>query len=110
MIPTATTTITVLRVAPGDVTDDPYSGATPADRTTVITGVRAVIDRGRGSERVAGGEQGVVDLTLTCDPVSLGHTDQVRDDATGDVYDVTWTVAYPRSHVEAGLRWVQGVV
>ncbi len=107
MIPLATTTISVLRVPPGDVYDEPYG--TPAARTAVSTGTRAVIDRGRGAERVAGGEQSSLDLTLTADPVDLNHTDQVRDDTTNTIYQVTYVVTYWDSHLEAGLRVVTGL-
>ncbi len=110
MIPTSTTTITVLRSPVAGDYDEPYSGSTPADRTPVYAGVRAVIDRGTGSQRIAGGEQEVVDALLVCDPTPLSYRDQIRDDNTGDVYDIVWTIAYAPSHNEAGLRLVRGVV
>lgn len=111
MIPLSTTTITVLRTPAADIYDEPYSGSTPADREIVATGVRAVIDRPSGfKEQMAGGEQSIVELWLTADPVDLTHLDLVRDDTTSQVYGVRYVIAYAGSHVEAGLRIVEGVL
>lgn len=107
MIPLATTTITVLRAPAGDDDAEPYSGRTPDEWDEVAT-VRAVIDPGAGREQIAGGEQGISDLDLTCDLVDLNRLDQVRDDSTGITYRVVWLMTYPGEHIEAGLRLVEG--
>lgn len=109
-VPLHTTTISVLRV-PADSTRDPYDPQ-PAP-TVVASGVRAHISSPRGREQTAGGSQEVVEFRLTCDPVDLRHTDQVQDEQTGAVYDVTW--ARSREGVgldqtQAGLQQVTGVV
>lgn len=109
MIPLATTTIAVLRASAPDQYDEPYGGSTPADRSEVAAGVRAVIDRPTGREQVAGGEQNRVDLSLACDPCDINHLDQVRDENTDQVYRVVWVLAYP-GHVEGGLQIVSGEV
>lgn len=109
MIPTATTTIAVLRSPSSDQYDEPYGGGGPGDRTTVASGVRAVIDRPFGREQVAGGEQSQVTLSLVCDPCDIGYRDMVRDERTGVVYQVQWALHYG-PHVEGGIQIVQGVV
>lgn len=108
-IPLATTTITVLRSPAGDVYDEPYGGDVPADWDTVVTGVRAVIDRAGGREQVAGGEQNRVDLALACDPCDVDHLDAIRDDRTGATYRVVWVLNYG-PHIEGGLQIVKGVL
>lgn len=110
MIPIATTTIAVLRVT-ADPTYDGFdsASATPA---TVASGVRAVIGEPSGSETVQGNaSQEDVTYRLDADPVSLLDTDQVRDEVTGDTYDVVWARArggFGLSHTVAGLRQVRG--
>lgn len=110
MIGFATTTITVLRVA-DDPDRDPYdTQPAPAE---VHTGVRAHIGAPTGGERVAGGEQSRIDLRLTCDPVDLRHTDQVRDDTTGETFQVVWVkqrTGFKLDHVTAFLQYIEGAV
>ena len=108
-IPLATTQISVLRVA-ADPARDPYD-AKPA-AAVIASGIRAHISTPNGREQTAGGSQEVVEFRLSCDPVDLRHTDQVQDEATGAVYEVTWARAREGlglDHVEAGLKQVAGV-
>src|SRR4051812_20257731 len=91
MIPVATTTIRVLRQTPAP---EPYEAAVddhgdPVEPTVVASGVRAQISTSRGAEARAGSQE-IVDFRLSCDPVQLNHHDQVEDEASGDVYEVTW--------------------
>ncbi|MGE0133760.1 MAG: hypothetical protein AB7L91_06295 [Dehalococcoidia bacterium] len=110
MIPVHTTTISVLRVEADDGRD-PLDEQPAAD--VIANGVRAHISTSRGSERVAsGGQQEVVYFRLSCDPTDIRHTDQVRDDATGELYAVEWArqrVGYGLDHTQAGLKQVRGV-
>lgn len=114
MIPLATTTIDVLRLAEADRFAEPYSGDTLPRRTTQFEGVRAVIqrqsNRSSGIEQNAGGEQSITDLELTADLIDLKHTDLVRDNSSDIVYRVVWVISYPGEHTEAGLRRVEGLV
>lgn len=113
-IPLATTTIAVLRL-PDDATRDPYE-AQP-EPAVAAAGIRAHFSSPRGNEVHRGGQQSEVTDRLGCDLVDLRHTDQVRDETTGDVYDVVW-VRTRRStdpgmagldHIEAGVRRVTGL-
>lgn len=108
-IPLATTQISVLRVA-ADPTRDPYD-AQPAP-AVLASGVRAHISTPNGREQTAGGSQEVVEFRMSCDPVDLRHTDQVQDEGSGAIYEVTWARAREGlglDHVEAGLKQVAGV-
>lgn len=113
MIPVATTTITVLRRptldGDGNVID-PYD-AQPAP-AVLASNVRAHISTPSGSERTAGGSETTVQWRLDCDPTDMAHTDQVRDDSTGVVYDVTWVAerrGFGLDHLVADLRRVEGM-
>lgn len=108
MIPLATTTVAVLRLPAGTDDDEPYSGNDPASWDVAATGIRAVIDRPRGREQLAGGEQSISDFELICDTADIGRLDQVKDETTGTVYRVVWVMSYPGEHTEAGLRLVEG--
>lgn len=113
MIPLATTTIAVLRRTASD-TADPYEAPAAAPKV-IARGVRASIymSGARSDEEVRGGSQEVRELRLSCDPVDLTHTDQVRDERSGDVYDVTWVQrrsGLNLDHVEAALKTVDGLV
>lgn len=112
MIPLATTTISVLRIKPEDVYDEPYGGERPTDRDVAASGVRAVIyrpvARSAGREQRAGGEQAIAELDLACDPCGITYLDWIKDDTTGAVYEVIYALAYPGDHEEAGLRLVEG--
>lgn len=112
-LPNATTRISVLRKA-ADATRDPYD--TQPAATAVATGIRAHISAPmqRSDEEVHGGSQEVVQFPMHCDPVDLRHTDQVEDEATGEVYEVVWArqrLAMPGGldHVEAELKQVSGL-
>jgi hypothetical protein len=113
MIPVSTTTIAVLRID-ADPTRDPTDAQPPA--AVIASGVRAHISTSRGIEATStGASQEIVYFRMSCDPVDLSNADQVRDEATGEVYDVLWsrprTGAIPGlDHVQAGLRQVSGVV
>lgn len=86
MIPLHTTTIDVLR-SDQDGTKDRLD---PLTWSTVHPNVRAVISTPIGSERVAGGSSEDVSARLDCDPVAIRHTDRVRDNTTGETFEVTW--------------------
>lgn len=108
-IPLATTTITVLRVA-DDPTRDPYDE--PPAAAEAYTGVRAHIGSATGREQVAGGSQSITDLRLTCDPIDLRHTDQVRDDTTSETFDVVWVknrTGLGMDHTAALLQHQEGL-
>lgn len=117
MIPESTTTFTILRrrsnIPDGMV--DPYE---PEDTTTaqitVASGVRAHISRPSGAERYRGGSQEVVQLPFVCDLADVSNLDQVRDETTGKVYDVTWAEGrqpgFGLDHVTGTLRAVSGLV
>lgn len=111
MIPVATTTIEVLRL-PADPTRDPEDPQ-PAP-VSVASGVRAHISTSRGREVVQGqSTQEIVEFRLSCDTADIQQDDQVRDEATGEVYHVMW--ARSRSglgleHTQAGLKQVSGNV
>jgi len=90
---------------------DPYD--TPPGPTVVSSGIRAHISTPRGRERTAGGSQEVVEFRLTCDPVDLRHTDQVQDEQTSALYEVTWArtrEGFGLDQTQAGLKQVSGVV
>ena len=110
-IPVHTTTISVLRV-PADPERDPLDPQPPA--AVIASGVRAHISTSRGSEAVAsGGSQEVVYFRMSCDPTDLVHTDQVQDEQTGELYEVTWArfrVGMGLDHTQAGMKQVSGVV
>lgn len=110
MIPLATTRVSVLRQASGDIYNEPYAGDDTPARDVFAPGVRAVIDRGTGNEQMAGAEQNVMSFRLTCDPVHLVPTDTVRDDETGAVYRVIWCQTFVGWQTEAGLEIVTGEV
>lgn len=106
-----TTTIEVLRVV-ADPLRDPYDAAPAA--SVIASGIRAQISTSTGRERTVGGSQEVVEFRLTCDPVDLTNTDQVRDENTDEVYEVLWArlrpgIAPGQKHVEGALRQVSGV-
>lgn len=109
MIPLATTTITVKRVAE----TEPGEGRTT---TTLARAVRAHIGSMTGTEQLRpGGGRAVVSFRLDCDLLPSGtilHTDQVVDETTGTTYEVAW--ARERrglgvDHIEAGLSVTTGV-
>ena len=111
MISVATTTISVLRV-PSDPTRDPLDPQPEAE--VVASKVRAHISTSRGSERVSsGGAQEVVYFRLSCDPTDIRYEDQVRDETTGEVYEVEWArqrIGLGLDHTQCGLKQVAGVV
>jgi hypothetical protein len=109
MIPYATTTITVLRV-PADPARDPEDPQPEA--AAVATGVRAHISTSNGREEIEGAStQEIVAFRLSCDPTEILKDDQVRDDSTGEVYEVAWARerrGLGLDHMEGGLRQVRG--
>lgn len=111
MIPVATTTISVLRV-PADPLRDPEDPQPPAE--VIASGVRAHISTSRGREVVQGqASQEIVDFRLSCDPTDLDGGDQVKDEATDEVYEVTWARlrrGFGLDHTQAGLKQVSGVL
>ena len=104
-----TTTIGVLRIS-ADPARDPYDAKPAAE--VIASGIRAHISTPRGREQTAGGSQEVVEFRLSCDPVDLRHTDEVQDEQTGALYEVTWArvrQGLGLDHIEAGLKQVAGV-
>jgi len=101
-IPISTTTVSVLtRTQP-----EPYETATWA---VVSAGTRAVIGAPSGREGMATGSAEVVDAVLHADTLELDHGQRVRDDRTGETWDVVWVQVrqgYALDHVRAGLRRV----
>lgn len=122
MIPFATTSITIYRRDEEQMYAEPYSGLKAEDRNVVVAqGIRAVIDvavgRQAGIERNRGGESVRTELRLVADMCDLKHTDQIKDEFSGLVYDISWLVHFPPQgagdddgHVEAGVVNVQGVI
>lgn len=113
-IPIHTTHITVLRV-PTTPDLDPLDTQPAAEEIAV--GVRAHISSPRGAEETqSGGQQEVVTWRLSCDPTDLRHTDQIRDERTGEIYEVLWSrdlgfsigEATGMEHIEAGVKQVKG--
>lgn len=114
-LPLATTTIAISRGRVADQYADPYEGGGAADRDTVDSGIRAVIDAPTGREYVAGGEQTVTTFRLLADPCDLRRTDVVVDERSSITYRVMWTLPYYNpfgnaDHVEAGLELVEGLI
>lgn len=111
-LPTATTTISILRppdtVSPEDASYDLTSIA-PA---TVATGIAAVIGISpSGRSELNAGSQEVLNFRLSADPCDLRHTDIVLDESTGEKFQVMWVKARTGlglDHVAAGLRSVIG--
>ncbi len=107
-IPFATTKITVLRNTDPDA--EPYQE--PAPRTEIATGIRAVLSGAAGAEIRAGGEQVRTRTRFHCDPTDVNHTDQVRDETTGILYNVLW-VDYrpgPIEFIFGDLGKVEGAI
>lgn len=110
MIPLSTTTISVLRVAEADLYAEPYAGSDEAARTTVASGIRAVIDRPGGNLQQEGGQQNVADYGLVADPIpELKYLDLIKEDTTGRTFKIVWFIDY-FDHVEALMRDVEGEV
>lgn len=110
MIPLATTTISVKRVAADDDRDgyDPLPSA-----STVATGVRAHLSSPSGREDRAGGSRQTSTARLLCDPTDLLHTDTVVDDSTSLEYAVVGVeqhVGLGLDHTAAALQLVSGAV
>lgn len=113
-LPLATTTVTVLRPPTSDDYAEPYGGTRTADLVEVESGVRAALDvpvaRDAGREYRAGGEQTLTEFRFAVDPCDVRNTDYMRDDRTGVLYRVTWVFEFADSHIEGGLRLVEGLV
>lgn len=114
-IPFSTTTISVLRQPTAQFEGEPYQTDTEATRTTVASGIRAVVSSsatGRGRERRAGGEQSTVYGRLTCDPVDLRHTDWIKDSTTGRIWQVSSIMSrrgLGTDHEQAEIFYVEGL-
>lgn len=117
-IPLATTVISIYR-RPDQSNVDPWDATIPGTdqaaptATAVATGIRAVIGQPSGSERLQGGSQMVITDHLTCDPTDLRHTDQVRDEISGQWFAVVTTqlrTGLGLDHVESSLKRVVGQV
>ena len=116
-IPLATTTITILRQKPEDIYEEPYSDEQESDRVVFASGIRAVLmapatRAGQGQETTRGGEQVRVAFALACDPVDLRHTDWIKDERTGEVFEVIWTaqrVGFGLDHTSAQMFKTEGL-
>jgi hypothetical protein len=113
MIPVASTTISVYAIAE----TEPGEGRTSTLRAS---GVRAVIGSLTGSETSRpGGGEATVTARLDCDPttslgqtLTLDHTDLVKDETTGQTFEVQWAHAkggLGLDHIEGSLVLVTGV-
>lgn len=111
MITVVTTTISVLRY-PIDPTADPTDPR--LEPSVIASGVRAHISTSRGSEEVgSGATQEIVTFRLSCDPTDLTNDDVVRDEQSGEEYEVLWArhrEGLGLSHTQAAMRQVSGVV
>lgn len=108
MIPIATTTISVWRVA-ADETRDGWD-ALPA-RTQVTSGLRAVIGSSTVHADIATGDKVVVDWRLKCDPFDFADDDQIVDDSTGQTFTllgVARQAGLGLDHCEGRLRQISG--
>jgi hypothetical protein len=109
VIPLATSTITVQRVA-STVGQDGYDPDQPGP-STVASGVRAVVTPPSASVALSGGDRVVYTGQLTCDPVDLRADDTVTDSTSGLTWMVLWAQpvnAVGLTFVRAQLRLVQG--
>jgi hypothetical protein len=89
MIPLSTTTITVLAV------DSSAGPGEPVTTTPIAAGVRAHISAPDGSELREGAQFETATATLTCDPTPMDNSNQVLDELTGDIWQVTFTMQRP---------------
>jgi hypothetical protein len=114
-VPFASTTVSVLRLAPGTEYVEPYNSAAEV-RQTVATGVRAHISpvETHSREARAGGEQAVVQYKLDCDiPLSgINHLDLLKDERTNIIYKIRWIAARysPFEYSHGSLDRVEGLV
>lgn len=113
MIPVSSTTISVYAIAE----TEPGEGRTATLRAS---GVRAVIGSLGGAETTRpGGGEATVTARLDCDPtdrqgtpIVLAHTDQVKDETTGQTFEVDWAHAkggVGLDHIEGSLTLVEGI-
>lgn len=103
-LPISTTTISILRIPWDD--HEPRDPLDPRPAAEVIaTGIPAHISTSTGIENINGSAQEVVTYRLNCDPTDVTFEDQILDERTNDIYEVTWT----RERVEfVGLEYIQG--
>jgi hypothetical protein len=102
-IPVATTTISIL-ASSQDGTKDRRD---PPTYTVESTGIRAVIGSPGGSELVSAGTSEQKTFRLNADPCDLDHTKRVRDDTTGETYEVVWFAqrdGFGLTHTVADIR------
>lgn len=117
MIPTATTTVRVLRWPPPAEDAEvvgPYEDRTAGEtveQEVVVEGVRAHISTGAGAQRPQGqGTQEIVIFRMACDPCDVQHGDTVED-AAGEQYEVVWARrrrGLGLDHMQVGMRQVSG--
>jgi hypothetical protein len=108
MIPLATTTIEIRRLAASEDGYDPPSD--PPE--VVVSAVRAHLSAPTGAETLAGGAKERIDRHLDCDPVDVRQGDQVVDLTDEAVYVVAWShlaSGLGLDRTEAGLRLVTGL-
>lgn len=113
MILIPTTTVSLLQPGAAGTSDDtddwggapdPETGYSPAE-----TGIRAHLSAPSGSQVAAPeGSSVEIQFRLIADPCGIADNMQVRDDTTGEVYAVAWSLrrGQPIPHVVAGLTKV----
>lgn len=109
-IPYASTTITVLR-EPDNITTDAYDDGAPTQFSPApgLSRIRAHIYATGGSQATNPGGTGFTSgWHLSADPVQLHVDDKVKDDRTGEIYNVeyTHTILDLIPHTTAGLEKV----
>lgn len=106
MIPASTTTFTVRTLTESE----PGEGRT----ITATAQVAGTLSSPSGGEVwQAGGGSETVDAVIICDPATIAHTDQLVDDTTGDVWEVSWVrkrIGLGLDHMRLGVNRVTGVV
>lgn len=111
----ATTAISLLSPSEDDLpdSDDDWGGAPSraTGYTPTLTGIRAHLSAPSGNAAYAQEGSGVaVQYRLICDPVALVPAMLVRDDGTGEVYQVDWCLTRPEplAHTVAGISKTSG--
>jgi hypothetical protein len=108
VIPTATTTGSILRVA-ASTTRDPWDPR--PEPTVAASGIRSHIHQPGLREVLTQGQQATTTVKLIADPCDLRSTDQWLDEPSGVVWDVTGVmsrVGFGLDHVVADLTMTTG--
>lgn len=108
MIPLATTTVSVWRLA-ADPTRDGFD--TPPPRQQVAAGLRATIGSPSVRTDLSSGDKVVVDWKFDSDPFDPADDDQIVDETTGQVFTSLGVVrrgGFGLDHCEGRLRQISG--